>query len=70
MPSLQDYVLIESETARVEVYSRLDDGGWVQRVYLPGTIAHIPSMGIDLSLDELYESAQFDHGVDSPLGAP
>ena len=60
LPSLQDYVLIESEKVRVEVFSRLEDGGWVQRVYLPGTAAHLPSVGIDLPLEELYENAVFD----------
>ena len=60
LPSLRDYVLIESEMQRVEVFSRIEDGGWVQRVYLPGTVAHLPSVGIDLALNELYENAAFD----------
>lgn len=67
LPSLQDYVLIESRSARVEVFSRHDDGGWVQRVYLPGSVAHIPSVGIDLPLDELYENAVFDPWNEPPI---
>lgn len=67
LPSLRDYVLVESEVARVEVFSRSDDGGWLHRVYLPGTIAHLPSVGIDLPLDELYENAVFDDRPRSPL---
>lgn len=59
LPSLQDYVLIESDRARVEVFSRMEDG-WVQRVYLPGTFAHLPSLNIDLSPEELYENATID----------
>lgn len=60
LTSMQDYVLVESEKVRVEVFSRLEDGRWEQQVYLPETVAHIPSVGIDLSLDELYKNAVFD----------
>lgn len=67
LPSLRDYVLIESEKVRIEVFSRLDDGGWVQRVYLPGTVAHLPSVGIDLPLDELYENAVFEAAPLDPV---
>ena len=67
LPSLRDYVLIESEIRRVEVFSRQADGSWGQRVYLAGTAAHLPSVGIDLSMDELYENCVFDDGPDAPL---
>ena len=67
LSSLRDYVLIESEKVRVEVFSRLDEGGWVQRVYLPGTVAHVPSVGIDLPLSELYENAIFEEVLASPI---
>ena len=67
LPSLQDYVLIESEKVRVEVFSRQADGVWGQRVYLPGTTAHLPSLGIDLPLDELYENVIFEDQPSSTL---
>ena len=35
--------VVESERVRVEVLSRLEDDGWVQRVYLPGTVVRLPS---------------------------
>ena len=60
LPSLQDYVLVESDRARVEVFSRLPDGRWAQSVFLAGSVVHLPSVGIDLPLDELYENAAFD----------
>lgn len=59
IPSLQDYVLIESERPRIEVFSRLSDGRWAQSVYVAGAIARLPSVGIDLPLDELYENVAF-----------
>lgn len=70
LPSLRDYVLIESEKIRVEVFSRMGDGSWAQRVYLPGTVAHLPSLGIDLPLEELYENAVFDEEPTSPIEPP
>lgn len=69
LPSLKDYVLIDSEKVRVEVFSRLDEGGWLHRVYLPGTVAHVPSVGFELSLDELYENAVFGTEPEPPSSA-
>ena len=52
LPSLRDYVLVESEARRVEVFS-LEDGEWRGRTYPEGA-ARLPSLGIELGLDELY----------------
>ncbi len=60
LPSLKDYVLIDSMSVRVEVFSRLPDDRWVQSIYLPGTKASVPSVGVELSLAELYEYAVFE----------
>ena len=57
LPSLRDYVLVSTKQPAVEVFSRQDDGSWSLRVYLRGTVAHLPSVGVDLPLDELYETA-------------
>lgn len=67
LASLQDYVLIESETVRVEVFSRQADGSWAQRVYLPGTVAHLPSVDVELPLDVLYENAVFSSSDEAPV---
>jgi Uma2 family endonuclease len=59
LASLRDYVLIDSETASVEVYS-LEDDQWVVRFYTgKDAIASIPSVGLALSLAELYEHVNF-----------
>ncbi|RYG25326.1 Uma2 family endonuclease [bacterium] len=67
LDSLQDYVLIESEKPRVEVFSRLPDGRWAQSVYVKGSSISIPSVGIELSLDELYENAVFESAPSPPV---
>lgn len=64
VPTIQEIVLIETDLARVEVFERREEG-WLRRVYLAGTAALIPSVGIELPLDELYEDVAFDR-VDAP----
>ena len=66
--SIQEIVLIETQAARVEVYERREDG-WLKRVYLAGTAALVPSVGIELPLDELYEDVAFEEGA-SAAAAP
>jgi len=60
LPSLQDYVLITADELRVEVYSRHINERWLHSVFLPGTVAHIPSVALDLPLDRLYSRAIFE----------
>ena len=52
--TIREIVLVETELARVEMFERREDG-WLRRVCLAGTVALIPSVGIELRLDELYE---------------
>lgn len=52
LPSLRDYVLIDSERRSVEVFS-LEQDQWVVRFYQSG-VARVPSVEVDLPLDELY----------------
>lgn len=59
MPSIQEIVFIETETARVEVHERREEG-WLMRAYLPGSTARLVSVEIELPLDELYENATFE----------
>lgn len=56
IPSLQDYLLVEQETARVEHYHRTGDGSWRYRVYTTGD--RIPlTQDLEIAVDELYEGA-------------
>ena len=62
--SVREIVLIDTRAARVEVDERRDEG-WLRRVYLAGTVALVPSIGLELPLDELYEAVEF---VEEPKG--
>lgn len=57
LPSLQEYVLIYTRTRRIDVLSRGSD--WTIREYPEGS-AIIASVGLELSLDELYEDVVLD----------
>lgn len=59
LESLEDYVLISTKGPLVEVFSRATEGKWLLSTYLPGSVAHIPSVDIDIALDELYQNVTF-----------
>lgn len=52
LPSFRDYVMIDSETMRVEVLS-LEGGVWNTRAITDGK-ALLPSVGVEIDLQELY----------------
>ena len=55
--SLREYVLVAQDRRRVEVFQRAPDGAWVHHVYGPGDAIELPSLGLVLSTDELYDAA-------------
>jgi Uma2 family endonuclease len=54
-PTLEEYVLVSQDRARVEAYHRRPDGGWLFS-YLVGldAIARLGSLEIELPLSEIY----------------
>lgn len=54
LPSLREYVLIDSKAASVEVRSRRPDGTWSAQTAGPGQRASLPSLELALEVDELY----------------
>lgn len=58
LPSLRDYVLIESEARQVEVFS-LEGDQWMVRTYTEGTIV-LPSISIEIEMEELYRHVTFE----------
>lgn len=55
LPSLREYLVVSQEERSVEHYARNEDDSWTLRdVRLPQAI-EIPSLGISLSLDRIYE---------------
>jgi len=58
--SLQYYVLISQKRARVEIYTRQPNGDWLMHAEhgIGGSLI-IPTMGVSISLSELYENVAF-----------
>jgi Uma2 family endonuclease len=55
LPSLQDYLLVESDRAHVDLFRRNADGLWVLHPAGPGATVTLGSVGLSLSMDEIYE---------------
>jgi len=64
LESLQEYLLVAQDRPRVEQYTRQPDGGWLA-VEATGREAaiHLPSLGVDLPLDEVYDGVSFEGEV-------
>lgn len=60
IPSLQEYILIESEEIGVEVYRRGDGKMWNYLAYTEGEEIEIPSIEFRGSIDLIYEGVTFD----------
>lgn len=62
--SVVHYVIAAHDTARIEVFTRQDDGAWVLRTYGLGEGAALPAIGISLDVSQVYANI-FESG---PLG--
>lgn len=55
LATLQDYVLVSQDEARVEIHRRHGDIGWQHILLEPGDSLTLPSLDFSLSLAALYE---------------
>jgi Uma2 family endonuclease len=56
IPALRDYLMVAQHEPRIEHFTRNDDGTWTLREVGPGGAVHL-SMGVDLSVDDVYANA-------------
>jgi len=59
LESLREYVLVDSRHPRVELYRRLAEGGWERWIWSEGETMRLDSVGLEWTLDELYEDVVF-----------
>lgn len=52
LESLQEYVLVEQETAEVEVFTR--QRGWQPDYYYPGDTVTLPSIAVTIAVEDIY----------------
>lgn len=65
LESLRHYVLVAQDRAVVEVFTLQADGAWALRSYRAGDTFPLPALGIELSVDSIYEGVELD-----PVGPP
>lgn len=56
LPSLREYILVAQDRRRVEVWRRGDDA-WPPTIHEAGAKVLLPSLGIEIDVDEIYELA-------------
>ena len=52
-PTIQEYVMVDSQSIHIEVYSRVDDG-WKFHTYGPGSIIQLESLHIQFPIKDIY----------------
>lgn len=60
LESLQDYVLVDVEAQRIEVFRRNPENHWVLYEYDPAECVELASLGLQLAVDELLEDTSED----------
>jgi Uma2 family endonuclease len=60
IPTLQEYILIDSEKVSVERYCRGEGKMWLYYSYTAGEIVTLSSIGFDLAIELLYEGVTFE----------
>jgi Uma2 family endonuclease len=58
-PSIQQYALIEQDVRRVDLYTRSGDR-WTDEIVEGGAILELSSIGVEISLDIVYEDTELD----------
>jgi Uma2 family endonuclease len=61
IPALKEYVLIDSNSIMVEIYSRLNDNSWILKEYqhLSDSI-YISPIDLTLLLKDIYDDVSFN----------
>lgn len=55
LPTLREYLLVDPETRRCDLYRRGDDGLWVLHPFEPGEPVMLDSVGLHLGADALWD---------------
>jgi Uma2 family endonuclease len=58
-PSIQQYAIVEQDARRVDLYSRAGDR-WTDEVVEGDAVLRLSSIGMELSLDTIYEDTELD----------
>jgi len=60
LPSLKEYILIDSRTMRVDIFSRSEENTWLMHSYTQyGDIASIATLNVKVPLEAIYKRVKF-----------
>ena len=59
IPTLQEYILVSAEQMQVERFRRGEGRMWLYFPYKAGEIVSIESIGVDLPIEQLYQTVRF-----------
>ena len=62
-PTLQEYVLVDTQRQAVEVFGRQADTLWTLHLFGPGDQVELVSISVSFSFDALYENIAFPEGT-------
>ena len=65
MPSLQEYVLIDSEKMAVECYRRGEGRLWLYYPYTVGDAIALQSLDLEIAIEALYEGVSFENSAEA-----
>jgi Uma2 family endonuclease len=57
IPSLREYIVVSHRERRVTVHARGADGAWSTRVAVAGGRIAVPSIGVELEVDQIYRGS-------------
>jgi Uma2 family endonuclease len=58
-PSIEEYILIDSQRKKVEVYYRNGDS-WASQIYKPNSVIHLQCVDLDIPFNDLYEKTSLE----------
>jgi Uma2 family endonuclease len=58
-PSIRQYVLVEQDERRVELYTRTETA-WIDVIITGDAVLHLSAVGVEISLEAIYEDTEFD----------
>jgi Uma2 family endonuclease len=57
IPTLREYVIVSHRERRMTVHVRDENGAWTTQVAIRGGSVKLPSLGIELSVDDIYRKS-------------
>ena len=59
IPSLRQYAIVEQDERLVDLYTR-SEAGWINEIVTGDAVLKLSSIGVELSLDAIYEDTELD----------